>query len=382
MSAIDTGARRAVRELRDWLGVVTCPPPGAFTGAFKGSPSDSATASSGDGRRPTWLESLRIPLGDRPRDRQPARDEAPVPDWVAASPARILRAWEAASRKPCGGWFAVEGSRRIGKHPKTFTISGRDVVLWRDEQGLHAAPEACPHMGASLAGAAVRDGCLVCPWHGLSLGPAGHGAWHHLPAFDDGTLVWIQLPGEAPLARPVLPVRPRSAVDAVVRLEGQCEPEHIIRNRLDPWHGAHFHPYAFCDLEVIHADDERLRMNVAYRAFGPLVVDVVAEFTTPSARCIAMHIVDGEGRGSLVETHATPLGHGRSAVVEATFATSERDGFGLARRLGAVIRPFMERSARRLWDDDVAYAERLASIADGSPGPSTLRATRTAKRAR
>jgi isorenieratene synthase len=269
----------------------------------------------------------------------------------------------------------VDASRRIGKVPKTFTIAGRDVVLWRDDGGLHAAPDACPHMGASLAGAAVQDGCLVCPWHGLALGPGGHGAWRHLTAFDDGTLTWVQLPGEAPLPRPVLPVRPEGALDAVVRVEARCEPEHIIRNRLDPWHGAHFHPYAFCDLEVIHADDERLRMNVAYRAFGPLVVDVVAEFTTPSARCIAMHIVDGEGRGSVVETHATPLGPGQSAVVEATFATSERDGFGFARRLSAVIRPFVERSAHRLWVDDVAYAERLASLAESAPARSTLRAS-------
>ena len=45
-----------------------------------------------------------------------------------------------------------------------------------------------------------------------------------------------------------------------------------------------------------------------------------------------MRIVDGEGTGSVVETHATPLGTGpdglpRTAVLEAVVAHSDRPGF-------------------------------------------------------
>ena len=35
---------------------------------------------------------------------------------------------------------------------------------------------------------------------------------------------------------------------------------------------------------------------------------VRAEFACPDARTIVMTIIDGEGAGSVVETHATPLG--------------------------------------------------------------------------
>ena len=88
-------------------------------------------------------------------------------------------------------------------------------------------------------------------------------------------------------------------------------------------------------------------------------VPVHAEFTCPDARTVTMRIVDGEGAGSVVETHATPIAPGRTAIVEATLASSDRPGFRHVLRLSRLIRPFIEQSARRLWVDDAAYAERL-----------------------
>ena len=32
---------------------------------------------------------------------------------------------------------------------------------------------------------------------------------------------------------------------------GHCEPEDIVANRLDPWHGVHFHPHSFVKLEML-----------------------------------------------------------------------------------------------------------------------------------
>lgn len=96
---------------------------------------------------------------------------------------------------------------------------------------------------------------------------------------------------------------------------------------------------------------------------GRLVVPVRAEFTAPEPRTVVMHITDGEGATSVVETHATPLtgaGHARprTAVVEATIAASDRPGFALARAAAPVLRPLMRRTAGRLWRDDLVYAER------------------------
>ena len=163
---------------------------------------------------------------------------------------------------------------------------------------------------------------------------------------------------------PILAPRPSVYLDGVVRLEAHCEPRDVIQNRLDPWHGAHFHPYSFASLSVLELDDDVLKVRVAKKLVGRLVVETDATFHSPEPRTITMTIVEGEGKGSVVETHATPIEPGRTAVVEATLATSDREGFRHAVKLNRLIRPFIERSARRLWVDDAAYAERLYVLRD------------------
>jgi hypothetical protein len=80
-----------------------------------------------------------------------------------------------------------------------------------------------------------------------------------------------------------------------------------------------------------------------------------------------MRIVDGEGAGSVVETHATPVGNGpdgrpRTAVIEAVVAHSDRPGFVHALRGSSAITPLMRHAATRLWRDDLAYAERRYQV--------------------
>jgi hypothetical protein len=43
-------------------------------------------------------------------------------------------------------------------------------------------------------------------------------------------------------------------------------------------------------------------------------------------------------------------------------AHSDRPGFGHARRVAAALRPLMSAAARRLWRDDIAYAERRYAL--------------------
>jgi hypothetical protein len=96
------------------------------------------------------------------------------------------------------------------------------------------------------------------------------------------------------------------------------------------------------------------------------VVPVRAEFTAPEPRTVVMRITEGEGAGSVVETHATPLrGPGaepRNAVIEAVVADSDRPGFALARAAAPLLRPVMRAAAGRLWRDDLAYAERRFTL--------------------
>jgi len=293
------------------------------------------------------------------------------PDWRQADPRWIQRALGHALARPTGGWAVLDASRAIDGRARRHRAFGRDWVAFRASDGsVICGPDACPHLGAALAGACVREDHVVCPWHGLALGARPRGAWRPVPTHDDGVLVWARFEaldphtGPTPTDAPILSARPTGPqLDAVVRLEAACEARDMIENRLDPWHGAHYHPHSFATLKVLARTDEDITVRVAYRVAGPLAVEVDARFHSPEPRCITMTIVDGEGTGSVVETHATPLDEGRSAVIEATLATSERPGFAWSVRWFARwMRPFAEARARRLWIEDCAYAERRCSL--------------------
>lgn len=316
-------------------------------------------------------------FGRSPAREAPVTHRDPRPDWQQADPRWIARASARASAKPTGGWAVLDASARI-RGPRAFTVAGRELVAWRGSAGLRVAPASCPHMGASLCGGRVDErGRIVCPWHGLALGDARHGSWAPLAAFDDGVLSWVQLPellapGEAPTDAPILTARPARHLDGVLRTEGRCLARDVIANRLDPWHGVHFHPHAFLRLSVLEKDEDAVTVRVVYRVLGPLGMEVDARFACPDARTIAMTIVRGDGVGSVVETHATPIDAERTAIVEATLATSDRLLFPLFARARRWIRPLIEERARRLWVEDVAYAERTYALRKGrepSDGP-------------
>jgi len=302
-------------------------------------------------------------IGRRPPSK-PTLSERP--DWIQANPARIERSLARALERPTGGWYVLDASHRItDREPRRFVVDGQELVAWRDRRTLRVAPAACPHMGADLSSASVRAGRLVCPWHGLALGADGHGAWQCLTAFDDGVLAWVRLAeaGQEPTDRPIIAPRPADArISGVMSMEGACEPEDVIANRLDPWHGVHYHPHSFADLVLLDVDEDVLTLRVSYRVVGPICVEVDATFHSPEPRTITMTIVDGEGVGSVVETHATPIAPGRSRIIEATIATSERTGFHIARLGGRLLRPMIEKRADRLWVEDTEYAERRYAL--------------------
>lgn len=309
----------------------------------------------------------RIPISRVP---QP-REDRMTSTWRLARPGRIAAALELAQQQNSGGWFVCGASDDVGRQESvTRTIAGRELVFWRAADGsLVAGPGACPHLGALLDRCPVMDGTLYCRWHGLALTEGGDRTWSPFPALDDGVLLWVRLPteGETPTDRPTAAPRPSASgsVAAVIAQPGLCEPQDVIANRLDPWHGSWFHPYAFSHLVVDDqaSDDRTLVVDVTFRLSRTWGVPVRAEFTCPDARTIVMRIVEGEGAASVVETHATPMGvdsEGRplTMITEATIAYSERPGFQVARWMAPVLRPGIRRTARKLWVDDLAYAQR------------------------
>jgi hypothetical protein len=296
--------------------------------------------------------------------------EDDLPDYEQAEPSWIRHALRRAEGLPSGGWYAIGASRAFGEQPRCVTVAGRALVVFRANGQLVAAPNACPHMGAPLAAGRVVAGRIVCPWHGLSLGPEGHERWQPLPSHDDGVLFWVRLPGddEPTTLTPYLPERPSRYIDAVIEVEAACDPRDVLSNRLDPWHGVHLHPYAFGRLRVLTQTEDAITVRVAYRVLGAVAMEVDARFHCSDPRTIVMTIVRGDGLGSVVETHATPVAPGRTTIIEATLASSDRPGFGVAIRAARFLRPLIEGRARRLWVDDAAYAERLHALRRGVTG--------------
>ncbi len=323
------------------------------------------SGGAGTGARP------RVPVELR---RMPPRDRL-APSWRDASPRRIRRALDVALAQDPGGWYVVAPSTALRGRSITRSVGGQEVVLWRTGDGVVAGPGSCPHLGALLDDCEVFGDALHCRWHGLAIPPEGAAGWSPYAAHDDGVLLWVRLATQGEETRPLPRITtrpdPGRSLAAVIEVPGTCEPRDVIANRLDPWHGSWFHPYSFSHLSVVEeaSDEHVLTVDVTFRLSRTWGVPVRAEFACPDARTIVMTITEGEGAGSVVETHATPLGtdaqgRPRTMVTEATVATSDRAGFALARHLAPAMRPAMRKVARRLWVDDLTYAERTWLLRD------------------
>lgn len=324
----------------------------------------------------------RDPLSGAAKPRWNAGNDPAVPDWMGADPNHIQRALERAMSRNGGGWLVLGDRERLKNATKTepqkLTVLGQELVLWQkpSTETFYLAPNRCPHMGAQLCdGFSVTrvsaEGEIICPWHALALqGDRPRGIFRPYTLWDDGVLLWARFDrelGEAATDRPIQTQRPLSGLSAVMELDARCEPMDVVANRLDPWHGVHFHNHSFARLSVLSLDDEQVTVRVAYRIFGKVAMEVDAQFLSPDPRTITMQIIAGEGVGSLVETHALPILSGthpegpKTRVIEATIATSERL-FASWLPKASWLKPLVKARAERLWQEDRVYAERTYAL--------------------
>lgn len=73
------------------------------------------------------------------------------------------------------GWYAIAETCGLSmKKPNALRRFGKDLAVWRDLSGAWiAADDQCPHRGAKLSGGTVKDGCIVCPFHGFEFESGG-----------------------------------------------------------------------------------------------------------------------------------------------------------------------------------------------------------------
>ncbi|MEP1124299.1 MAG: Rieske 2Fe-2S domain-containing protein [Ilumatobacter sp.] len=118
-------------------------------------------------------------------------------------------------------WHAVAFESALDEGPVAVRVLGEDLVVARVGDDLVAAPDRCPHRGASLSRGHVGvspggTSCLVCPYHALHF--AADGTAVHLPARPES-----RLPER--LALSTLPVR---AVHGLVWASLDPEPLGVL----------------------------------------------------------------------------------------------------------------------------------------------------------
>ena len=75
---------------------------------------------------------------------------------------------------PKNAWYVACTPDEIDGKPLGRQICGEKIVFYRGKEGRVAAVEDfCPHRGAPLSLGFVRDGSLVCGYHGLEMGCDG-----------------------------------------------------------------------------------------------------------------------------------------------------------------------------------------------------------------
>ncbi|MBI4319474.1 MAG: Rieske 2Fe-2S domain-containing protein [Chloroflexi bacterium] len=83
-------------------------------------------------------------------------------------------AWE----RPAKDFVAVLPEGELEENtPRRVTANGASVVLVRRYGRIHALAETCSHLGGPLSQAHLKEGTIVCPWHGSQF------------ALDDGRVV-------------------------------------------------------------------------------------------------------------------------------------------------------------------------------------------------
>ena len=65
-------------------------------------------------------------------------------------------------------WYPIaQANEVVADQPLRVELLGMPLVAFRDDDGAaHVLADTCVHRGSSLSSGRVRDGCVICPYHG------------------------------------------------------------------------------------------------------------------------------------------------------------------------------------------------------------------------
>jgi phenylpropionate dioxygenase-like ring-hydroxylating dioxygenase large terminal subunit len=194
-------------------------------------------------------------------------------------------------------WYAVEFSHAVTSKPVLVKVLGQELALFRTSAGrIAAVSNLCVHRGGNLAGGAVINDCIRCPYHGWLFDKSG--ACTSIPANPPGApipkkaqidaypteerygFIWVFL-GDLPEAeRPPIPLLPEFGQPGWRPIYGEfvwkANYRRVVENGLDFAHGPFVHEQSFGNInepevpdhEVI-SDDYSVRASLELPASPP-----------------------------------------------------------------------------------------------------------------
>ena len=173
------------------------------------------------------------------------------------------------------GWYWALASREVRRgEVKPARVLGRDLVVWRGEDGVAQAADAyCPHMGAHLAEGRVDGNALRCFFHDWKFARDGgcvevpclprppRARVKTWPTAERYGLVWVWTgEGDSAGELPYVPELKDDDCDALLgnRFVKNCHPNVVLINAIDEHHFNSVH-----DLPVdLHMETRRVSPTV------------------------------------------------------------------------------------------------------------------------
>ena len=163
-------------------------------------------------------------------------------------------------------WYATLPADRLRDGPKPFRLLGEDIVLFLAEGGAPAALEdRCRHRTAKLSKGWIKDGHIVCGYHGWEYD--GDGKLRNIPQFPPG--LPFPTPARAPFSPPnatatsgsvsasrssTFPTLPQEGDPAFRRIHQfdeswNCSALRMMENSFDNSHFSFVHKGTFGDID-------------------------------------------------------------------------------------------------------------------------------------
>lgn len=171
---------------------------------------------------------------------------------------------------PKNAWYVACTPEEIDGKPLGRMICGERMAFFRNAEGEASAVEDfCPHRGAPLSLGFVRDGNLVCGYHGLAMGCKGQAVdmpgqrvkgfppIRHFAVIERYGFIWVW-PGEAGEADPAKLHHLAWAEDAGWAYGGgmfhiDCDYRLMIDNLMDLTHETYVHASSIGQKEIDEA---------------------------------------------------------------------------------------------------------------------------------